>query len=43
MSRIGNSLDNREVEYFFSILKTEMIADFQTNIKKLTFKELQEK
>nr|WP_308700593.1 DDE-type integrase/transposase/recombinase [Metamycoplasma hominis] len=28
MSRVGNSLDNREVEYFFSILKTEIFSNF---------------
>ncbi|WAM08391.1 IS3 family transposase [Mycoplasmopsis cynos] len=28
MSRIGNSLDNREIEYFFSILKSEIFPDF---------------
>ncbi|ATP59502.1 DDE-type integrase/transposase/recombinase [Mesomycoplasma dispar] len=35
MSRIGNSLDNREAEYFFSNLKSECLS--QINIKKLTF------
>ena len=28
MSRIGNSLDNREIEYFFSIFKTEIFPNF---------------
>ncbi|WP_027121462.1 integrase core domain-containing protein, partial [Mycoplasma leonicaptivi] len=38
MSRVGNSLDNREVEYFFSILKTECL--YLNKIKEMTFKEL---
>ncbi|VEU61369.1 Uncharacterised protein [Mesomycoplasma dispar] len=39
MSRIGNSLDNYEVEYFFWNLKSECLS--QINIKKLTFAELE--
>lgn len=42
MSRIGNSLDNREIEYFFSILKTEIFPNFYEKVKTLTFKELNE-
>ncbi|WAM05566.1 hypothetical protein OM999_04470 [Mycoplasmopsis cynos] len=35
MSRIGNSLDNREIEYFFSILKSEIFPDFSNlNVDK---------
>ena len=41
MSRVGNSLDNREVEYFFSILKTEIFSNFFQEAKSLTFNELQ--
>ena len=43
MSRIGNSLDNREIEYFLSILKTEIFPIFQQKVKTLTFDELREK
>ena len=43
MSRIGNSLDNREIEYFFSILKTEIFPIFQQKVRTLTFGELREK
>lgn len=43
MSRIGNSLDNREIEYFFSILKTEIFPNFYQNVKTLTFIELKNK
>ena len=43
MSRVGNSLDNREIEYFFSILKTEIFPIFQQKVKTLTFDELREK
>ncbi len=38
MSRIGNSLDNREIEYFFSVLKTEMFENFEKSVKKMTLK-----
>nr|WP_318029336.1 hypothetical protein [Mycoplasmopsis bovis] len=34
MSRIGNSLDNREIEYFFSVLKTEMFENFEKVLRK---------
>ena len=40
MSRIGNSLDNRVVEFWFSILKTELIS--KLNVKKMSFKELEQ-
>ncbi len=40
MSRIGNSLDNREIEYFFSVLKTEMLENFEKSVKKMTLKNL---
>ena len=43
MSRVGNSLDNREIEYFFSILKTEIFPIFQQKVRTLTFDELREK
>ena len=43
MSRIGNSLDNREIEYFFSILKTKIFPIFQQKVRILTFGELREK
>ncbi|WP_162148279.1 IS3 family transposase [Mycoplasmopsis gallinarum] len=38
MGRVGNSLDNREAEYFFSILKSECLK--LIDISKITFKEL---
>lgn len=40
MSRIGNSLDNREAEYFFSILKSEMFINFEKKVKEITFSQL---
>ena len=43
MSRIGNSLDNREIEYFFSILKSEIFPNFYQITKMLTFSEIKEK
>ena len=43
MSRVGNSLDNREIEYFFSILKTEIFLFFNKKVRTLTFNELKEK
>ncbi|WP_434337812.1 IS3 family transposase [Mycoplasma capricolum] len=42
ISRIGNSLDNREAEYFFSILKSEMFINFEKKVKEITFGELKE-
>ena len=39
MSRVGNSLDNRVAEFWFSILKTELI--YRLDIKKMSFKELE--
>ncbi|SJZ48733.1 IS3 family transposase, partial [Mycoplasmopsis verecunda] len=38
MSRVGNSLDNREAEYFFSILKSECLKF--VNFNNITFDEL---
>ena len=38
MSRVGNALDNKEFEFWFSILKTELI--YNLNTKKISFKEL---
>lgn len=43
MSRVGNSLDNWEIEYFFSMLKTEIFPIFQQKVRTLTFDELIEK
>ena len=40
MSRVGNSLDNRVVEYWFSILKSELI--YKLNIKQMSFKKLEQ-
>lgn len=37
-SRIGNSLDNREAEYFFSIIKSELIHHL--NLKNMTYDDL---
>lgn len=42
MSRIGSSLDNRESEYFFSILKSEMFINFEKKVKEITFSQLKE-
>lgn len=39
MSRIGNSLDNREVEHLFCILKNELIHHL--DFKRINFNELQ--
>ena len=38
MSRIGNCLDNRVIEFWFSVLKTELIS--KLDIKHMSFKEL---
>ncbi len=38
MSRVGNSLDNREIEHWFCILKNELI--YSLDIKNMTFNEL---
>ncbi|WP_100679224.1 integrase core domain-containing protein [Mesoplasma tabanidae] len=38
MSRIGNSLDNREAEYFFSCLKGEYLN--RINTQKMKLKEI---
>ncbi|WP_232954701.1 IS3 family transposase [Mycoplasmopsis cynos] len=40
MSRIGNSLDNREIEYFFSILKSEIFPNFSMKYWQMNFDEL---
>lgn len=40
MSRIGNSLDNREAEYFFSCLKGEYLN--YINTRKMKLKEIEE-
>ena len=40
MSCIANSLDNHDVEFWFSILKTELI--YRLNIKKMLFVQLKE-
>ena len=40
MSRVGNSLDNRDIEFWFSILKTELI--YRLDIKKMSFAELKQ-
>ncbi|WBP84301.1 hypothetical protein [Mycoplasmopsis edwardii] len=37
MSRIGNSLNNCEIEYFFSILKSEIFLTFLWNVVKWIF------
>lgn len=39
MSRIENSLDNRVIEFWFSILKTELI--YNLNIAQMTFNKLE--
>ena len=39
MSRVGNSLDNKEFEFWFSILTTKLI--YKLNIKQMTFNELE--
>ena len=38
MFRVANSLDNKEFEFWFSILTTELI--YKLNIKQMTFNEL---
>ena len=40
MSRISNCLDNVVVEFWFSILKTELIS--KLDIKHMSFKELEQ-
>ncbi|VEU75949.1 Integrase-recombinase protein [Mycoplasmopsis columboralis] len=40
MGRIGNSLDNREAEYFFSVIKSECLND--PKVKYMKFEELNE-
>ena len=40
MWRVGNLLDNQVVEYWFSILKTELI--YKLNIKQMSFRELEQ-
>ncbi|QBF34971.1 IS3 family transposase [Mycoplasmopsis phocirhinis] len=41
MSRVGNSLDNREIEYWFGVIKTELLNDL--DYTKITFDELNDK
>ncbi|QSF13678.1 IS3 family transposase, partial [Mycoplasma sp. Mirounga ES2805-ORL] len=41
MSRVGNSLDNREIEYWFGVIKKELLNDL--DYTKITFDELNEK
>ncbi|MBQ5492500.1 MAG: IS3 family transposase, partial [Mycoplasmataceae bacterium] len=38
--RVGNSLDNRDIEFWFSIFKTELI--YRLDIKKMLFVELKQ-
>ncbi|MDJ1648790.1 hypothetical protein [Mycoplasma phocimorsus] len=38
LSRVSNSLDSREIEYWFSILKSEYLNRIE--ISKMTLKEL---
>lgn len=38
MSRLGNSLDNRPIEYFFSIIKSEWLNVISSN--RMTFEEV---
>ena len=40
MSRVENSLDNRDIEFRFSIFKTELI--YRLDIKKMLFMQLKE-
>ena len=40
MSRVANSLDNRDIEFWFSIFKTELI--YQWDIKKMLFVKLRQ-
>ena len=40
MSRVGNLFDNHEIEFWFSILKTELI--YRLDIKKMSFAELKQ-
>lgn len=39
MSRVGNSLDNREAEYFFSNIKSESLNHLKTNL--MSFEEVE--
>ena len=41
MSRIGNSLDNREIEHWFCIFKNELI--YHLDFNNLTFEQLKQK
>ncbi len=34
MSRIGNSLDNREIEYFFSTYKLKCLINFEKSVQE---------
>ena len=40
MSRVANSLDNRDIEFWFSIFKTELI--YRLDIKKMLFVQLRQ-
>ena len=40
MSRVGNSLDNRDIEFWFSIFKTELI--YRLDIKRMSFAQLRQ-
>ncbi|MBO7043279.1 DDE-type integrase/transposase/recombinase [bacterium] len=40
MSRLGNSLDNHDIEFRFSIFKTELI--YQLYIKRMLFVQLRQ-
>ena len=40
MSWVGNSLDNHDIEFWFSIVKTELI--YRLNIKRMLFVQLRQ-
>ncbi|WP_232952598.1 DDE-type integrase/transposase/recombinase [Mycoplasmopsis bovis] len=40
MSRIGNSLDNREIEYFFQYLKLKCLKIFRKVLRKWRLRNL---
>ena len=40
MARVGNSLDNRDIEFWFSIFKTELI--YRLDIKRMSFVQLRQ-
>ena len=43
MSRVGNSLDNREAEHFFGTLKTEFYKVLQWKVNSEKFKLIKPK